>query len=314
MPQSCFNGKKYLAEYFSVIRYRLSHLRDTNIELGVMHLEQGRITDAALRFYMIDKWIAPGDKEAAYYRAWVYFLQCDVSRAMQFFQKAGDCHDARDITAFIQAIERGDICDIPFSAYCRFQDFTVVTIEPESHRMLVSQYLTELLLEYLDEVPEQCRFLEIGSNGGVVAQLIRSRISREMLQYEVVEPAPRCRKLLSLLEFQAQPMYDDIVEDVSQVQGQYDVIFSVYGLNHFASIVEQLQQWTKHLKPSAIIVLAHRITRAKTSSIDLQNLMLLLTQTELERDLKLANLQIEGINIEQIDNVECAFVICRYIG
>lgn len=301
--------KNSVRAFIALIIGRFINLRETNMNLALFYIENGKLRDALMRLYIIERWISPNDKEAIYYKAWVYLLQCKYAEALSTFRSIDDVFNSKEITNFLaSANSSSKWIDIPSSMYGQYKDFTISHMEPESDLAISGVYLSTCILEYIDEIPPNCQFLEIGSNGAVIAQPIRAKMLQEV-EYDVIEEGDNSRALISVLEFASQPLYNNVYRNIDEVcEKKYDVIFSIWGGNQYASLSHHLLKMQKNLKPYGVIIFAHKIADIK--SFDMQNMLLLHTKSELMGDLKLAHLQIDSITIEQINHSKVAFVIC----
>ena len=57
------------------LRYNLKNFTETNINLGIYHLNNQNYNDAIFRFILVDKFLRPNDPFVNYWTGWAYFLK-----------------------------------------------------------------------------------------------------------------------------------------------------------------------------------------------------------------------------------------------
>ena len=62
------------------LRYNLKNFTETNINLGIYHLNNQNYNDAIFRFILVDKFLRPNDPFVNYWTGWAYFLKKNIRK------------------------------------------------------------------------------------------------------------------------------------------------------------------------------------------------------------------------------------------
>ncbi len=163
-----------LKNYFANIKYRLSHLQETNLELGVYHLHKGNINDAIIRFTLIDKFIAPADQLANYWLGWCYFLKNNCKKAIYHLQRASD-RDVVKLGSFLENYQ--DYMEIPPEIWRQYRELTAEYYPNNfcSNTLNLPYSFIQETIDKIVELPDNYNILELNSNIGLAGYEIRKR-------------------------------------------------------------------------------------------------------------------------------------------
>ncbi|NDB81476.1 MAG: hypothetical protein EB127_01815 [Alphaproteobacteria bacterium] len=79
--------------------YHLSILKEANVSLGKFHLQNGNLTDAVIRFTIIDKLFAPKDPENLFWLGFTFMAQKKYAKALKLLEN--NPHDKIGLAYYI---------------------------------------------------------------------------------------------------------------------------------------------------------------------------------------------------------------------
>ena len=222
-----------ITEDFKKLRYKLSNLAESNLDLGVYHLRCRNYNDAIFRFKLVDKFLDPDNKLANYWLGWSYFMKQDYKQAINCLAKAEDI-DEVGLLPFIKSID--NVTSIPPAIHAMHRDIIA--------DIIVDKYVTEeenLIIELVSEfnnqakdLPEEYSILELGANVGILGDEIHKRM-QESYTLTGVETSEKMIEL-QLQCFPNNKPYDGMIN--SQVEtflekeiNLYDVVYSLDGFS-----------------------------------------------------------------------------------
>lgn len=222
-----------ITEDFRNLRYKLSNLAESNLDLGVYHLRCRNYNDAIFRFKLVDKFLAPDNKLANYWLGWSYFMKQDYKQAINCLAKSAEA-DEVGLLPFIKSIDNATF--IPPAIHAMHRDIIA--------DIIVDKYITEeenLIIELISEfnnqardLPEEYSILELGANIGMLGDEIHKRMQESYtltgveISEKMIELQPQC--------FPNSKPYDGMIN--SQVEtflekelNLYDVVYSLDGFS-----------------------------------------------------------------------------------
>lgn len=75
------------------LRYKLSNLVESNLDLGAYHLRCRNYNNAIFRFKLVDKFLDPDNKLANYCLGWSYFIKQDYKQAINCLTKSAEADE-----------------------------------------------------------------------------------------------------------------------------------------------------------------------------------------------------------------------------
>lgn len=220
-----------ITEDYKKLRYKLSNLAESNLDLGVYHLRCRNYNDAIFRFKLVDKFLDPGNKLANYWLGWSYFMKQDYKQAINCLTKAEEI-DEISLLPFIKSIDNATY--VPSAIYAMHRDIIA--------DIIIDKYITgeeNLIIELISEfnkqakdLPEEYSILELGANVGMLGDEIHKRMQETYtltgveISEKMIELQPEC--------FPNSKPYDEMVNSAVETFLEkeinlYDVVYSLDG-------------------------------------------------------------------------------------
>lgn len=302
----------YFISSLALLKNKLHNLRDTNLELGLIHLENGALFDSRIRFYILDKWLAPNDPEIKYYQAWISILEHNYQEAEKHFIDARQHLNAEEMVQFVQAVRRKNVDTIPITSLELYRRFTIQKDLQDDCLFLLAGKLVDAALEEVSEKPDAFSILDVGASIGIIGEYARRRIGSDIIIDGLELSLARCNILLTLSN-NNHNVYRDIFHGIATddfvLPHKYNLIISMLGLDYKAEIIQQLKKLKSKLTKKGVLAFAVRVS--EKCKFDKETFCFSYTQEYLEKELELAKLKIASITIETIADMKVAIVICR---
>ncbi|AFB28441.1 methyltransferase domain-containing protein [Rickettsia rickettsii] len=227
--------------YISDCKYKLSHLTETNYQLGLDHLYRGNLNDALLRFKLVDKFFNPNDSKVYSQLGWVYFLKNNYRQAIEYLEKSNEKYKP----IFINFLKNyKDITEIPQEICGKYRDLTAQyypTIFNNDKNIHLPYRFVNEALKQISDLPDNYSILELGSNIGLVGYEIQKRFP-ERFTLTGVEVSALMNKLQETY-YPNTKIYDQIYniaidEFLKQNSNKFDIIFSFCGLSFTNNLIE----------------------------------------------------------------------------
>ena len=164
-----------IIEDYKKLRYKLSNLAESNLDLGTYHLRCRNYNDAIFRFKLVDKFLDPGNKLANYWLGWTYFMKQDYKQAINCLTQAEDI-DEIGLLAFIKSIDNATY--IPSAIHAMHRDI-ITDIIIDKYITAEENLIIELISEFnkqAKDLPEEYSILELGANVGMLGDEIHKRM------------------------------------------------------------------------------------------------------------------------------------------
>lgn len=220
-----------LCSCFPKLLSKLQNVADSNLKLGLFHLEEGNINDAILRFKLVNKYLSTGNKTASYWLGWCYIIKQQFHKAEQYFYQNGEHPELVKLTANIKNIPhitadiyavRRNIQPIDFIDKFSSQEHNLAQIMVKNFVKLAS-------------LPVDYRILELESGPGWLSQELKLRLQGHF-HFTSTES---CDKLIEMQQY----LYPDkkwpdlmiqnsVEEYILTDDKRYDAIFSLDGFAH----------------------------------------------------------------------------------
>ncbi|WP_342270800.1 palindromic element RPE1 domain-containing protein [Rickettsia endosymbiont of Orchestes rusci] len=210
IPNWCKNKILDSTNYYNDCKHKLSHLKETNFELGIDHLYKGNLNDAILRFKLVDKFFARADPKIYYWLALAYFLKNNYSTALDYTQKSST-EDKTQLGTFLQNYKNAK--EIPGAIWQQYRDLTARyytnSFRNENNIHLPYSFIHETINQITD-LPDNYNILELGSNVGLIGYEIQKRFP-ESFSLTGVESSTVMNNLLSVY-YPNTEIYDQVFD------------------------------------------------------------------------------------------------------
>jgi hypothetical protein len=219
-------------DYVNDAKYKLHHLRDTNIELGIEHLYKRNFNDAIIRFILVDKFFSKDDVEVNYWLGWAYFLKNNYAKSMHYL-KLGSKFDVVKLGPFLE--NNSNYNEIPEGLWYQYRElvssyYANNFIGPDNTNLY--EVFVQKTLSQIKELPDNYSILELGSNIGNVGYEVRKRFP-DSFNITGVEVS-RSMNELTHIYYPNTQIYDKLIEltikeFMNGVSEKFDVILSFCG-------------------------------------------------------------------------------------
>ncbi|MBP7190005.1 MAG: methyltransferase domain-containing protein [Rickettsiaceae bacterium] len=241
------------------VRTNLDNLKDTNIDLAWYHIKQGNISDALVRFKIIDTLIAPNDKEVFYGIGWCYFLKKDKEKAISYLEKAGD-EDKVGLKAFLE--NSAEVTQSPTKILDEYRRITSESYIKKwiNYPKYLPRLLTKDLLSVVEELPKDCKILDLGCSCGFIG----AEIDRTMQKNYTLTGVDNIEELTSYTKSIRDDkirVYDKIVSMSakqflnSPEEEKYNIIFSFNSLDFAKNLDLYFSRITRILEKNGYLAL-----------------------------------------------------------
>lgn len=255
-----------------------------NLDLGKYHLQEGNISDALLRFYLVSKLLDKGNKEAVYNMGLCYLLQAKYDQAKLCFVEAAE-FDKIGLANFLENYKTVQI--IPSRIETLYRDLVnkkyIDRFQLEKSNLYVE--LIKELNSHLSILPDKCAVLELGFNIGLLGHEIKKRLPDEF----VITGVESSSVMIALHnKISGVSKYDYIVEQsvfdyLNNSKGKYDIVLSVGGLAGTSNLSNVLPAIKNLLNNNGI--LAFVVQTAIVSDFDQENFSFVLNESEANQSL-----------------------------
>jgi predicted TPR repeat methyltransferase len=219
--------------------------------LGLHHLENGNISDAVVRFYLVSKFFNPQNKLSLYYLGWCNFLKNQFEKSLSYLGEAQD-EDRVNLKAFVEKIS--ETKEVPPLIWEELRNFTATKYADNFYHNSVHLPMTfaNEIMSNIKNLPDEYEVLEIGSNIGLAGYEVRKRFP-EGLSLIGVEPSSNMIDLVE--EYYGGDVYDETINQsipdfLSNHDRKYDLIYSFCGLGFTSDFNQSFSLINAKLKDS----------------------------------------------------------------
>jgi len=222
--------------YIIDLRYKLDHLKETNLELGIEHLYKRNLNDAIIRFILVNKFFSKGDSKANYWLGWTYFLKNNYVKSL-YYLKLDKESDPIGLGSFIQNYTNYN--EIPSAIWYQYREliseYYIDNFYLEDMKNLYEVF-AQKTLNQITKLPDHYSILELGSNIGILGRYVRKRFP-DTFTMKAVEVSDSMTKLASIY-YPGLKIYDELLnlhiqeflKLATQNSDKFDVILSCYSL------------------------------------------------------------------------------------
>ncbi len=227
--------------YVVDVKYKVTHLQETNFKLGIEHLYKNNLNDAILRFKLIDKFFAPNDHQANYWLGWVYFLKSNRKKALYHLQKSFEADQVK-LGSFLQNYENSS--EIPTAIWHQYKNLIAGYYTNKFHNSnivhLPYSFVNKVMSE-MTNIADNYSILELGSNTGLIGFEVRKRFP-DNFTFTGVEDSEMMNKLIKIY-YANMKIYDQLLEIsisdfIRQNSNKYDVVLSFCALSFTKNLAE----------------------------------------------------------------------------
>ncbi|MGI4775873.1 MAG: methyltransferase domain-containing protein [Janthinobacterium lividum] len=231
-----------IKENFAEIKYRFHNLSESNLKLGIYHLTQQNLTDAVIRFKLIDKFIKPGDNLANYWLGWSYFLKNDINKALYHLGRAGK-EDNVGLEYF--ARNYSNCQEIPEAIWQQYRNIIAdkwanINILENKETYLPSLF-AQYILKNINNLPDNYNILEISTSIGMIGGEMRKRFP-ENFTLTGIEASENMLDIIKANNSFNDKIYDYLIHSSSQnfvanysniqtPEKKFDIVISFLGLS-----------------------------------------------------------------------------------
>ncbi|HJK87002.1 MAG TPA: class I SAM-dependent methyltransferase [Candidatus Megaira endosymbiont of Nemacystus decipiens] len=227
--------KKLISKVKNFIN-KLSNLKTSNLNLGKLHIQRGNISDAILRFKLVDKFLDPGNKIASYWLLWSYVLNNDFKEAKKYINRDGV---DKELARFIKKFD--NITVVPTSIYSLRRELIpkdyVNKFQDQRHDIV--KILVKNFLKQATNLPSSYAIAEFGSADGILSnelslrlqnnfKLISTELSRQLIKLQTIHYSGK--KLQDELHCMPAEEY------IKNCQRKFDAIFSLEGFSYYSDL------------------------------------------------------------------------------
>jgi predicted TPR repeat methyltransferase len=207
--------------FFNDLKYGLQHMPENNFSLGIMHLANGDINDAILRFKLVRK-LAPEKKNPIFFLGRCYYEKFEFPKAMQYFMEYVDIggKDLLEETEYcMNVINRkfDKIHAIPYSLLALSMDRLAESYDDmffndqdigNNERSIHDSYMNLLLDAVKRHNIKLNRVLEIGTYTGYLGK----KFKRFENDVEIIgmDISSKMKDKASSLRYQKEPVYAEV--------------------------------------------------------------------------------------------------------
>lgn len=160
---------------------KFENITETNIELGLQHLNNGDIKDAILRF-KIARWLFDKENpEIHYYLGWCYFLQGQQDLALKALEKAKDS-DKVKLKNFLEKANNIDL--VPHEIWHKMKEYTIIDSREKYFAKDFYSRIVELPAEFIShflltvqELKPRAQILDLGAATGMMGSFLDYKIT-----------------------------------------------------------------------------------------------------------------------------------------
>ncbi len=290
-----YDQKQELKSSFQRLQKNLKDLRSTNLKLAIYHMEKGNIGDAIIRLKIIDLLISSNDPEVFSNIAWCYFLRGDKKNALQYLNKIDQKDDIFDLKNFLMDPNVEKIGDKILDEYRRISAELYLKKWQNDSVYLPKLFVTSLF-EHIDELPAQCRILDIGCAAGLIAVEIDNKLEKN---YNIIG-VDNIKELTKYAKQGKRQLYDNLV-DLSvndflskKHQEKYDIITSFCSLDFRRDLTDFFKTIKDILAKNGYF--AFMLQTDDSDYLNLKNNNFVYRDEDIKKQLRLAKFEILSIN------------------
>jgi hypothetical protein len=302
IPSVCINKVKEFRDYITNFKYKLSHFAESNFDLGIYHLHNLNLSDAIMRFKLVNRFSSTKNPLVDYWLGFAYYLKNNQVKALGYLEKTS-AKESKELQNFLKNIS---ICkEVPFAVWAQYR--SLITRRMETASPIFSHENIELLvktiLKNIKMLPNDYKILEIGANLGLVGEEVKKRFPDSAFLVGV-ECGGRMYEELS----QDHANYDKTIlnteyEFLNAKKDKFDIILSVCGISYTGDLTRTFVNISHSLNSQGYF--AFCVRAAESTGFVLDKKEFCYKEADVLTFLKKSNLNIlhkEKLSIEKNNN------------
>jgi hypothetical protein len=297
----------YISEFFSSLIHHFKILKQANISLGKYHIQNNNLNDAALRFWITDKIIAPNDDENNYWNAWVFIMQKKYLDALNKLQN----NKYDKISLYDYIANMSSVHDIPEAIYNEYNALTVSSKYSRyfnDKKNVFEEFINVVLSDLRSYSDDKINILEIGTNPILIFDLIEK--TAEIFEVDGVNfdeiNHNNSRNYNSKSKIY-ENLYIETRGDFPESSKKYEVIFSFDSMSYSVNILPILKRVKSKLSCSGSLFVC--LPKGELTKLDASKNCFVYSQKFLEEQLKLAEFETTSITSVVLDKQNEYFII-----
>lgn len=249
-----------IKEYGLDLKYRLSNLAQTNIELGIYHIRQNNLNDAILRFKLVANLFDRNNKLAYYWLGWSYFLKNNFTKAERYLSLAED----KDDVGLKNFIQNASTCEqIPSNIWSLYRDLTAGYFAEKFIYQDQSLFpiIAQKIIKKLPAFSNHYNILEVGSNIGLLGAEMKPRLQGDF-SIIGVEASQNMMDLCNMINM-SEAIYSNLqYVSINEMlhselikKSKFDVIISFCGLSFAKNLVDYFSLFSASLNDEGYFAL-----------------------------------------------------------
>lgn len=257
--------------HISNVKLALKDLRGTNVSLALYHLRQGNLNDALLRFKIIDLFISPNDEEVHYGNAWCYFLKGNYAKALLHLKQSGtkDIHSLGYFLTNYSSLE-----EVPEILWSEYRLITAISYNQQwiKYPIYLPKEFVEYLFSKIDELPKDCKILDLGCGSGLVGAAIDYKLQKNYHLTGIDNVAELTKEIKNLRE-DKQQVYDELLnlslkDFVNSNIKKYDIITTFMSFSFTKNLAPYFAKINKILNKNGYFALLLETGKATSWNMD----------------------------------------------
>lgn len=244
-------GKDKISE----IKYKMEHLHETNILLGLKHYYDGSMFDAMLRFRLVNSF-KKNDEQSLQNMALCLYRKNDLQKLCKLLDKIAELYPENEILAYIREKQEKpeQILHLPTTLYNNYFSYNVFLQKQIPAEQRKNLFLLNVLAKYYAQ-EDFVRFLDVncncGENGITAVDFFKE------CHVTGVEISSCVLKICSNLKLKNRDVYNEILEQKYEEFVQNENNFQFIAINfhfHFHSDLENvLRQTVKIMNENSLL-------------------------------------------------------------
>lgn len=287
------------------LRRHFKILRESNISLAKYHMRNGKFKDAALRFWLIDKFFAPNDNESKYYAAWNSIFLAKYNDAISKLENNSlDKNRLKEYISNISTVE-----DIPTNLYNEYNELTSTARNQnvDLGDTKISKEIDYIAKKYLNEI--DAKTLEIGVQPYSLSLLEEYFIKNNFIDCVTLHDADA--KLSEILADNNiyNKVYNKDRAGYYNLHKKYNAIFSFNTLSFTVNLAKHL----KHIKGLMLKdgILVFTLPKGNITKLDPSTNSFLYDENYIKNQLNLAELNLESIKVFSFNNNNYYLIVSK---
>lgn len=236
------------------------NLYETNLNLGIYHLESGNIRDAIIRFRIMTILFNKHELIGEVYKwlVWSYFIAEQENKAIYWIKKNNSIKEEELFNLITNKKLEAKLERIPLSIIRNYNDITAGYYHNKYYKKdlsLSNIFIRDLLVE-IKEYDGKLNILEIGSGVGIIGNELYNYIDQEKYTITALESSTKRIKIAKKLGRYSRVLEQDIEEFLlSNTKENFDLIICFLSLTFLRSNTKILKDMKNILADKGYLAL-----------------------------------------------------------